>query len=96
MIDAQCIKIINGRPAQTIAYTADGYLLPCCWCDSSYTRSDIEKLNLFNENLKLQNVTSVEEILYSDTWKKFFNTITSDINNAPICCKKKCGIDENT
>jgi hypothetical protein len=96
MIDPQCIKIESGRPLQTIAYTADGYLLPCCWCDSLYTRSDIEKLNLFNENLKLQNVKSIEEILYSDTWKKFFNIITFDIDNAPICCKKKCSVSNDT
>lgn len=95
MINPQCVKIVNGRPAQTIAYTADGYLLPCCWCDSLYARSDIEKLNLFDEKLKLQNAKSIEEILYSDTWKNFFNIITSNINNAPICCKKKCGVDDD-
>lgn len=95
MIDPQCIKIVKGRPVQTIAYTADGYLLPCCWCDSLYARDDIENLNLFHEDLKLKNVDSVEKILYSDSWKNFFKVITTDSTNAPICCKKKCGVEDD-
>ena len=79
-------------PKQTFAYTADGFILPCCWCDSLYTRSDIEKLGLFDENLKLKNVDSVDTIVNSEAWKNFSNILLYRQNDAPSCCKKKCGI----
>lgn len=93
MLDPMCIKLVDGRPQQMFASTADGYILPCCWCDSLYTRNDIENLNLFDNNLKIENVNSIDEIVYSDTWKNFYKVITEDADNAPACCKKKCSVD---
>lgn len=31
-----------------IAYTADGYLLPCCWCDEIKHRKDFVDLGFYN------------------------------------------------
>ena len=81
----------NTGVSQGIAYTTDGYLLPCCWCDAPSTRKDFVELGFYNESLKLKNNKSVEDILYTDAWKKFIKIIMQDSANAPRCCREKCG-----
>lgn len=85
-------QIYNDRLSQGIAYTADGYLLPCCWCDAPSTKKDFVELGLYNEIYKLSNNKSVEDILYTDVWKKFINIIMHEPENAPRCCREKCGV----
>ena len=83
------------RPEQFdkgIAYTSDGYLLPCCWCDAPSTRKDFERLEFYGDSLKLANNESVGDILYSNVWKNFINIILHHPNNAPRCCREKCGV----
>lgn len=98
-IKPQCMNqyIENGeiktKPVtQGIAYTTDGFLLPCCWCDSLSTRKDIENLGFYNEKLKLSNNDSVEDILNSTTFINFIEIIINHPKEAPRCCKDKCGV----
>ena len=77
---------------QGIAYTSDGYLLPCCWCDAPSTRKDFVDLGMYNEGLKLSNNESVISIISSNIWKKFINTIMLHPSDAPKCCREKCGV----
>jgi len=87
------IKIDNTKGvSQSIAYTTDGYLLPCCWCDAPSTKTDLVKAGLYDENLKLANNTSVEDILASTAWGEFINTIMHSPKNAAWCCREKCGV----
>jgi len=74
---------------QGIAYTSDGYLLPCCWLDSIGYKQDLERLNLLDESLKLEN-NEVEDIINSEQWKEFFRVLVEDPDNAPCKCKLKC------
>lgn len=89
--DAGGEKILKRR-TQSIAYTADGFLLPCCWCDAESTKKDIVKLNMYAEQLKLSNNDTVEHILHSDIWENFINIIMNTYDKAPRCCKEKCGV----
>lgn len=84
----------TNRLTQGIAYTSDGYLLPCCWCDAPSTRKDIIEAGLYNESLKLSNNKSVDDIIESEVWIKFINTIMHHPNNAPRCCREKCGVSD--
>jgi hypothetical protein len=87
------IKTNNSNASrQHIAYTTDGFILPCCWCDAPSTRADIDKLGLYNENLKLKNNNSVDEILTSEPWKKFINIMLHEPESAAKCCREKCGV----
>ena len=78
---------------QGIAYTADGYLLPCCWCDAPSTRKDFVELGFYNKSLALSNNNSVIDIISSDVWKNFIDTIMHLPENAPRCCQEKCGVN---
>lgn len=84
--------IIKKSVTQGIAYTTDGFILPCCWCDAPHTRSDFEKLGMHKENQMLKNNSSITDIIQNDPWKKFINTILYDPVSAPKACKKHCGI----
>jgi hypothetical protein len=72
---------------QGVFYTGTGHLLPCCWCISH--NKYFEENGFYDDNLKIENVESVEDIFYSKAWIKFHKRMESD-NPAPIC-KIKCG-----
>ena len=86
-------EIIANNSAQTIAYTAEGYLLPCCWCDSENikSRSELEHFGFYQLDLKVSNVDDITaEILWSPEWNNFHNSLLEDPENAPAICKRKC------
>ena len=72
---------------QGIFYSGTGHLLPCCWCVSN--NEWFEKNGFYEDNLKLENVQSVDDILFSKTWIEFHQRIES--NNPPPICRAKCG-----
>ena len=73
------------------AVNAQGFLLPCCWCDQINPSSDIELMKLFRPHLHLNKVDSIDEILLSDEWLDFKKSITIDYDKAPKVCKRYCG-----
>lgn len=82
-------KVLNPR-IQGVSYTADGYILPCCWCDKPEA-NDFYKLGLYDEDLKLDNVDDIqEEIICSPEWYNFHTILLTEPQNAPNICKKKC------
>lgn len=74
-----------------IAYTATGFLMPCCWLDGIGFNNEYEKLGLHDEELKLENNKSVEDIICSKQWKNFTRILIEEPHNAPTKCKQKCG-----
>lgn len=95
-IDGEKIK---NPIVKTLAYTAQGYLLPCCWCDQAKQRA-IQEFKLFGfyePELKVSNVDNIEkEILSSPEWYHFHETLVHNPKDAPLICKQKCGKDEST
>ena len=78
----------TGSKEKYFGHSVEGHLLPCCWC---YDRKDPELKELQKEHLKIENVESIDEILLSDEWLKFSNTLANDPLNAPETCWKYCG-----
>jgi len=82
----------------TLGHSADGFLLPCCWCD--YRAFNLEnKMNkihkdLYSEHLHLDKIESIEEITNSKEWKVFWDTMFDDPNNAAKPCKQFCGVKD--
>ena len=89
-VDGEEVKNPNVRP---VAYTAQGYLLPCCWCDhvTSDRKRHIEMFGLFDEQLKVENVDDIErDIFQSPEWYHFHDTLVQKPHLAPFICKHKC------
>lgn len=78
---------------QGIAYTSEGYVLPCCWVDSIGRIDDLKKHNLLDKELKLINNSSVNDIVTSTQWQDFYKMLKENPEEAPIKCKQKCSYE---
>ena len=83
-------KCEKGKQCKDYAYSAKGFLLPCCWCDVINPENDPELMKLFRPHLHLSNVDSIEKILLSDEWLDFKKSITKDYEKAPDVCRRYC------
>lgn len=83
-------KRIKKAVTQGIAYTSDGFLLPCCWLDRERGEKDTVPMGLRDESLRLENNDSIEEILLSQQWQNFIDVLYGDPKNAPTVCKRNC------
>ena len=74
--------------------TSDGYLIPCCWCDKIFSKGIINNdpllEALFDEELKVENNESIEDILLSDQWIEFAQSIINGPHTASKRCKYYC------
>ena len=85
-----CLKSENPEGFGT---TATGYIVPCCYCDpygKDISNHDPLCAALFDEELKLENNDSIEEILLSDQWKAFYDAIMDGPEKAPMVCRRIC------
>ncbi len=73
-------------------FTSAGYMVPCCWLDHTPLKKE-NFANLWDEELSIKNVNSIEEILYSKQWREFFRTLMNDQENAHPICWKNCSIN---
>ena len=80
----RCMDLDQRQPP---AYSAAGWLLPCCWADTK-DWPGFEKL--LQDHLKVENVDSIEDILFSDEWDEFYHNLVEHPVKAPPVCKKKC------
>ena len=89
MLDPKCLKPKKGR--KVAAYTADGYILPCCWLDESNADEKfVYDAGLKSNHLKVSNVESIDIIITSSEWENFFNTLLKNPNAASPICRRKC------
>jgi len=86
MIDPKCL---NGE--MEYFYSAEDYLLPCCWCGEFVAKpeSNDPKIQSLMTN-KLSKVDSVEQIVESKEWKEFYKNLFID---PPQLCKDFCAKD---
>ena len=74
------------------AYTADGFMLPCCWLDQPEVDDDVEKVwHLKDNHLAVKNVNKLEEIYGSKEWENFFDALINRPSKAMNYCQYKCG-----
>ena len=73
------------------SHNANGYLLPCCWCDSVAFRPDFAKYGFFDPELHIGENDIVEDIIASEPWGKWLHDVCHDPQNAPRVCIQKCG-----
>jgi len=71
-----------------LGWSATGYLLPCCWMD--HENMDLIP-ELVQEKFKVENIDSIDDIIQSEEWQSFFDTIKNNPENAPNVCHHYCG-----
>lgn len=70
-----------------MGHQSSGYVLPCCWI-----QGDVEKNYslLCNDETKLENIESIEELFDTESYKKFFKILTETPQNAYDICWERC------
>jgi hypothetical protein len=86
----RCIYPDKNGVIQGIAYNSSGYLLPCCWLDGKSSKDELQKLGIFDEELKLEKNQTEENIILSKQWKNFIKIIVENEELAPKKCFAKC------
>lgn len=81
-LDPMCIK---GEIA--MAVTNRGELIPCCRCDDPHTTND-PKFKKLLEASKISDYDSIDEILKTKEWKRFFKNLQN--NKGPNACWYTC------
>ena len=77
-----------------IAYSATGYILPCCYADN-HNIEDFK--NLMKKEISLNNVNDIhKDIINSKEWKDFFKLLLESPQLAPRACKYYCGSEWST
>jgi hypothetical protein len=89
-------SIIENKPI-AMEYCNRGYVLPCCWLDSSdkKTMEETSKYGLYDESLQLENNHSIRQIMISEQWVKFHKILFEDQENAHSICKFRCSEKPN-
>ncbi len=73
------------------AVNAQGFLLPCCWCDKPITLNDKNFKKLISDKFHLSKVNSIKDVIYSKEWQEFKNDLkNNNIDKLPVVCKVKC------
>jgi len=86
-------KCYEGK--QALAYTAQGYMLPCCWCDVKIAEPWFHENGFFEEQLKVENLDSVEDIFFSEAWQTFYRNIESNSEESCPICFYRCGTTDD-
>ena len=71
-----------------LGWSSTGYLLPCCWMDHENLKYIPQ---LIKKELKVENVDKISDIINSDEWQSFFDTIKNNQKDAPPICHHYCG-----
>lgn len=88
-IEPKCVKF------KQPALTAEGFFLPCCWCDRR--NSYFQQKGFLAEELNINNVTDlVTEVFHSKPWLDFFLTAQYNPQDLPSVCKEHCGANKET
>jgi|TARA_B110000977_G_scaffold8414_1_gene11264 hypothetical protein len=89
----------KGYKARSIAVSATGFVLPCCWLDRPDDFDDIMKDKkispLFDKKLHIDNNDTIEDIVSADPWQKFMRELTEKPEESSSICFKMCTTSEN-
>lgn len=83
----------KGVTAKGLSYSSKGYVLPCCWCPAQ--DEDFSERGFYDESLKLENSSSVEEIISSPAWVKFIEDLYEAPESAPRVCRNSCKVQDD-
>lgn len=77
------------------AFTATGYLVPCCWVDNPWAWKDPKIAEFYDPKWHIDKQDSVMEIMHGEVFNKWWDMLEKRPEDAPQICKKYCGSDLN-
>ena len=73
------------------AFTATGFLVPCCWVDNQWGMKDKNIKKFYDPKQHIDKHETVMEIMHGEVFTDFWNMLKNKPENAPKICKKYCG-----
>ena len=74
------------------AFTAEGFIVPCCWCDHPEFMKDNLIAPLFKSSLNIDTIEDIEkDVINSPEWEALRNVLENHPDQAPLLCKQMCG-----
>jgi hypothetical protein len=71
-----------------LAFVNTGHMTPCCWISVDWNEPYLK--DILSKEMHIDNFESIEEILTSEPWIKFFDMLKNNPSDAPPTCKKFC------
>lgn len=87
-LSPRCLKDAEGNRRKPVSFSALGYFIPCCWCDTPKVLEEFSTIT--QEKFHIDNIESPYEVFHSKEWKELMDTIVNDGKNAPDVCRRKC------
>jgi len=81
-------KCIHAR--KEFGYSTTGHLTPCCWTNPPTTEPYLK--DLFLDEIHIDNVDSIEDIITSEPWTKFYDILENHPEKAPSVCREYCSV----
>ena len=95
----KCLHPDGANVGRSVAVTATGFVLPCCWLDrpdGSENLLEDEKIKLFfDKELHKDNNETIEDIVSTDTWQNFMSELINRPEESSPICLKMCSSDGN-
>lgn len=73
------------------AFTATGYLVPCCWVDNPWAWKDPKIKEFYNPKWHIDKHDSVMDIMHGKNFNDWWEMLEKKPEEAPNICKKYCG-----
>lgn len=81
--------LTNRQPA----FTATGFLIPCCWVDNPTAWKEKKIKEFYDEKWHIDKHETVLEIMHGELFNDWWDMLENRPEEAPEICKRYCGSD---
>mgnify|MGYP001159807799 FL=1 len=86
----KCLGPEGRNLGRSIAVSATGFVLPCCWLDRPSSPMDEKVKTLFDKSLHIDNNDTIEDIISAEPWQKFMRELIEKPEESSSICLEMC------
>ena len=75
-----------------VGHSPLGYITPCCYTSVNNPKKNVGISQLYAEHLKISNVDSIDDIIFSDEWLELFDMLENSPTDWPPICVRVCTV----
>tara|TARA_B100001057_G_C22024346_1_gene634797 strand:+ start:70 stop:438 length:369 start_codon:yes stop_codon:yes gene_type:complete len=75
-----------GENSREYGFNSQGYIMPCCWTVQEKGYEEDQFKDLMKDKFHISNINKIEDVVNSDEWKNFADTLINKPQNAPNIC----------
>ena len=86
----KCLGPEGRNIGRSIAVSATGFVLPCCWLGRPSSPMDEKVKTLFDKSLHIDNNDTIEDIISAEPWQKFMRELIEKPEESSSICLEMC------